>query len=177
MLSISDYRVNSDWFYIAIAAILVDTFFIFLIKFSPKKPTFGINSLNDWYTRFGIFAVGADVLSLMIGIGFARYIYSLMEFKGSLLFFLLTVILFQLCHDLFFFLAVINPLPRGHNEMIDVFKDYAKENGGRILGVDSIMMISVAFGAGLLKGLPTHINTMVLILTLYSLCYILYTRS
>ena len=177
MLSISDYRVNSDWFYIAIAAILVDTIVIFLAKFSPKNPTIKVHSLNEWYRRFGVFAVSADVLSLMIGIGFARYIYSLLEFKGSLIFFLLTVILFQFCHDLFFFLAVINPLPRGHNEMIDVFKDYAKENGAKILGVDSIMMISVAGGAILLKGLPAHINTMVLILTLYSLCYVLYTRS
>ena len=176
MQSISDYRVVNDWFYITIAAIIVDTIVIFLTKFAPKDPYFGITALDDWYTRFGILAVGADVLSLMIGIGFARYIYTSAGFKGSFVFFLLTVILFQLFHDIFFFLAVIAPMPRGQNEMIDVFKDYAAENGGKILPADSLLMIGGVVGSMILKGLPTHINAMTLIITLYSLCFILYTK-
>jgi hypothetical protein len=178
MQSITDYKVVSDWFYIMTAAIIVDTITIinFKTKLVPNDGLFGIKALDDWYRRFGIFAVGADVLSLMIGIGFARYIYTSAGFKGSLSFFLLIVILFQFCHDLFFFLAVIAPMPRGQNEMIDVFKDYAAENGGKILGADALMMIGVALGSMVLKGLPAHINMMTLIITLYSLCFILYTR-
>ena len=176
MQSITDYRVVNDWFYITIAAIIVDTVVIFLTKYAPKEPYFGVTALDDWYTRFGILAVGADVLSLMIGIGFARYIYTSAGFKGSFVFFLLTVILFQLFHDIFFFLAVIAPMPRGQNEMIDVFKDYAAENGGKILPADSLLMIGVVVGSMILKGLPTHINAMTLIITLYSLCFILYTK-
>ena len=176
MQSITDYRVVNDWFYITIAAIIVDTVVIFLTKYAPKEPYFGIKSLDDWYNRFGILAVGADVLSLMIGIGFARYIYTSAGFKSSFVFFLLTVILFQLCHDIFFFLAVIAPMTRGHNEMIDVFKDYAAENGGKILPADSLLMIGGVVGSMILKGLPTHINAMTLIITLYSLCFILYTK-
>lgn len=176
MQSITDYRVVNDWFYITIAAIIVDTVVIFLTKYAPKEPYFGIKSLDDWYTRFGILAVGADVLSLMIGIGFARYIYTSAGFKSSFVFFLLTVILFQLCHDIFFFLAVIAPMTRGHNEMIDVFKDYAAENGGKILAADALLMFGGVVGAMILKGLPTHINVMTLIITLYSLCFILYTK-
>ena len=177
MQSISDYRVTSDWFYITIAAIIVDTVVIFLTRLAPKEPYFGVKALDDWYTRFGLLAVGADVLSLMIGIGFARYIYTFAGFKGSLVFFLLTVFLFQLCHDIFFFLTVIAPMPRGQNEMIDVFKDYAAENGGMILPADSLLMLGGVLASMVLKGLPTHINVMTLIITLYSLCFILYTKK
>jgi len=159
------------------AAIIVDTIGLFLTRYAPSKPVFGVKYLNEWYDKFGILAVAADVLSLMIGIGFARYIYTSAGFKGSLFFFLLTVILFQLCHDLFFFLAVIAPMSRGQNEMIDVFKDYASENGGKILGADALLMISVALGSMILKGLSAHSNVMTLIITLYSLCFILFTRK
>ena len=60
--------------------------------------------------------------------------------------------------------------------MIDVFKDYAAENGGKILPADSLLMIGGVVGSMILKGLPTHINAMTLIITLYSLCFILYTK-
>ena len=60
--------------------------------------------------------------------------------------------------------------------MIDVFKDYAAENGGKILAADALLMTGGVVGSMILKGLPTHINVMTLIITLYSLCFILYTK-
>ena len=131
--------------------------------------------LDEWYKRFGLAAVGADVLSLLNGIAAARYIYTTLNLKPSLLLFLLVVVLFQLCHDIFFYVAVITKLPSGKNEIIDVFKAYGQENGGKILVADALMMIATALVSVTLKSIPNHITVSTLLLTLYSLCFILYT--
>ena len=174
-MGITNYTNTNDWFYIVPAAILVDTIVIFLTKYAGPKPYFKVEALDEWYKRFGLAAVGADVLSLLIGIAAARYIYTALNLKPDLFLFLLVVILFQLCHDLFFYIAVIRQLPAGKNEMIDVFKAYGQENGGKILVADSLMMIGTALSANILKSIPNHITVSTLLLTLYSLCFILYT--
>jgi len=138
-------------------------------------PIFKARALNDWYNRFGIAAVGADVISILIGIAAARYIYTYLGLKGPL-FFLLVLVLFQMCHDIFFYLFVILPIPQGHNQMIDVFKAYAKENGSKIVGVDSLMMITSVFIGAFLKSIPDHYSVATSLVTLYSMCYMLYTR-
>ena len=174
-MDISNYKTTSDWIFITTAAILVDTVVIFLTKYAGQDPYFKVESLDNWYKQFGIFAVAADVLSLMIGIAAARYIYSATGLKWSPLFFILAVVLFQFCHDVFFFLAVIRQLPAGKNGMIDVFAAYARENGGKILVADSLMMISTAAAAMFLKAAPNHITVSTLLVTLYSLCFIMFT--
>ena len=59
--------------------------------------------------------------------------------------------------------------------MIDVFKAYGQENGGKILVADALMMIATALLSVTLKSIPNHITVSTLLLTLYSLCFILYT--
>jgi hypothetical protein len=59
--------------------------------------------------------------------------------------------------------------------MIDVFKDYADENGGRILVADALILLGTLFFAMVLKSLPTHFTFFAGILSLYTLCFILYT--
>jgi len=138
----------------------------------------GTMALNDWYERFGIFAVGADVMSLMIGVVAARFLYTYF-FKSvmdwSPLYFMLCVVLFQLFHDLLFYFTTIKGLPRGYNEMIDVFQDYAKENGAKILVADALMVIATAGGAMYLKSIPLHFVFIGLLVLLYALCFILFT--
>ena len=174
-MGITNFTTTADWFYIVPAAILVDTVVIFLTKYAGPRPYFKVDALDEWYKRFGLAAVGADVLSLLIGIAAARYIYTALNLKPSLLLFLLVVVLFQLCHDIFFYVAVITKLPSGKNEMIDVFKAYGQENGGKILVADALMMIATALVSVTLKSIPNHITVSTLLLTLYSLCFILYT--
>jgi hypothetical protein len=97
--------------------------------------------------------------------------------EWNIMLFLLIVVLFQACHDIFFYLSTIVRLPRGENGMIDVFQDYAKENGAWILVADAAMMISTAVGAMALKALPSHVTPSVLLVTLYSLCFIMFQKS
>jgi hypothetical protein len=61
--------------------------------------------------------------------------------------------------------------------MIDVFKEYAEENGSKILFADAAMMVSSAFFAMILKGLPVDQSVFVGLLMMYTLPYILETRG
>ena len=177
MLSnITNYKNVNDWFYLVPAAIVVDFIVITLTKYSGKAPYFKVDALDAWYTQFGTLAMASDVLSALIGIMISRYIYTGLGLKNPLLF-LGIVIAFQLVHDAFFYLAVIRPLPVGHNKMIDVFKAYSEENGAKILVADALILLSTVGIASLLKSLPDHITIATSLIAMYSLTYIVYTRK
>ena len=173
---LTDYRKTEDYLYIITAAIVVDLVVIFLARYPGPSPMFKVKALNDWYEKFGFLAAAADILSLIIGVTAARYLYTGLGLKNSLWFFVAVVVLFQLCHDIFFFVAVITQMPKGENKMIDVFSDYAKENGVKILISDALMMISTTLLAAFLKGLPAHVSASSMIVSLYALCFALYTK-
>jgi hypothetical protein len=175
MKTITNSNAVGDILYIFVAALVVDFLTVLITKYPGPKPYFTVKALDDWYTRFGLTAVAADVLSVMIGVVAARYIFTAFGLSGTLIF-VAVLLIFQLCHDAFFFLAVIQPLPRGENTMINVFKDYATENGGKILIADALLVLGTAAGATLLKNLPFHVTGFVGLVTAYALCFVTYTK-
>ena len=175
MKTITDFNSVGDIIYIFVAALVVDFLTVLITKYPGPSPFFTVKALDDWYTKFGAMAIAADVLSVMIGVVAARYIFTAFGLSGTLIF-VAVLLIFQLCHDAFFFLAVIQPLPRGENTMINVFKDYATENGGKILIADALLVLGTAAGATLLKNLPFHVTGFVGLVTAYALCFVTYTR-
>lgn len=176
MVSITNYKATGDWFYILPAVALLELIVLFLCKY-PMNPTSPfIITLNKWYDTFGPVAVLADIMSMSIGIAAARYIFTALGFKGILAF-LAVVVAFQLAHDILFFTAVLQPMPPGHNKIIDLLRIYGNENGVKVLVGDALMMLGcVGFAYGL-KSLPAHITTAVALVSVYALCYIIYTRD
>ena len=173
--NITNYNQNGDWFYLVIGAIVVDFIVIVLAKYPGPDPYFKVRALNEWYDRFGVLAAISDITSALIGFGAARYIYTWASFKGSLLF-AACIIAFQLFHDAFFYLAVILKLPKGENQMIDVFKSYAAENGSKILVADALILLGTAGIGSFLKSLPAHYTVSTGLLSIYAMTYILYTK-
>jgi hypothetical protein len=177
---IGNYKIVSDLVYIVIAVLAVDVAVIFLTRFFPE--VFGAN-LNRWYDLFGLNAVIADVLIIVIGFLIARYIYTgyvkekFADGQWNPLMFTGTLVGVQLLHDLAFYYGVITQVPRGHNAMMDVFKDYAASGGGKILFGDALMMIASAGIAMSIKPLPAHIVAAFGTLVAYALPYILYTKN
>lgn len=176
---IGNYKNVYDLVYILIAVLIVDVAVLFLVRYSPEL--FG-QALNRWYNAFGLNAVIADVLILFLGFIVARFVYTKfvknqyangkwcpMKFVG-------TLVGVQVLHDLLFYFGVINQVPRGHNAMIDVFKDYSAA-GPKILAGDAVMMIASAGIAMLLKAQPSHLVASIGALTTYALPYILYTKN
>lgn len=174
---ISNFNTVSDLIYICIAVLTVDVVVIFLTRFYPE--IFGRN-LNRWYDLFGLNAVLADVLIIVLGFVIARYIYTWAispkigwnpwAFTG-------TVVGTQFVHDILFYLGVISPIPKGHNLMMDVFKDYAASGGAKILFGDGLMMVASCGLAMALKTSPAHIVASFGLLVSYALPYVLYTRN
>jgi hypothetical protein len=176
---ISNYKQVYDLVYIIIAVLIVDVAVIFLTKYSPEM--FG-PVLNKWYDIFGLNAVIADILIIVIGFIIARYVYTeyikknYADGKWSPYKFVGTLVGVQLIHDLLFYYGVITQLPRGHNSMIDIFKDYSAA-GPIVIGGNAVLMTVSAGIAMLLKSQPAHIVASVGILTTYALPYILYTKN
>jgi hypothetical protein len=173
--NITNYNQTGDWFYLVIAAIVVDFVVIVMSKYAGPRPFFKVAALNDWYTRFGALAAASDITSALIGIAAARYIYTALALTGAAAF-VACIVGFQLFHDAFFYLAVIKPLPTGENQMIDVFKAYAAENGAMILVADALILLSTAGLGSVLKGLPVHYTVSTAFVSIYAMTYILYTK-
>jgi hypothetical protein len=163
------------------AAAIVDIIIVFIIRYMPiLLGNHSFKDVNVWYNSFGLNAVIADVLSITIGmlVGQGIYTYAVAPVLGwSLLAFLGVVVAFQFAHDLFFYLFVILPIPKGHNGMIDVFKAYAKSGQSGILFVDAAMMISTALLSSFLYSQPAVATILSGSIAVYSLPYILTTRN
>lgn len=172
---LTNFNSNGDWFYIILAGLIVDYIAVFFAKYPGSSPYFKVSALNEWYTKFGAIAVASDVLGMYIGIFVARFLYTYFKFNNWI-YFIGILLAFQLFHDLFFYLAVILVLPPGHNQMIDVFKNYANENGSKILFVDGLMLVSTMFIASGLASMSTSYVIGIYLLKLYAFTYILYTN-
>lgn len=175
---ITDYTDIGDWTYILLAILIIDLIVLFLTKYLPD---FLGRNLNIWYEKFGLNAVIADVFIIAIGFALARYAYTYFQpvnLNGfNLWLFLGLLVGIQFLHDIFFYLFVILPIPKGHNRMMDVFKDYAASAGGKILVADGAMMLGSAIIAMILKEAPPHLTALVGLFSIYTLPYILETTN
>jgi hypothetical protein len=175
---ITDYTEIGDWSYILLAILIIDLIVLFLTKYFPD--ILG-KAINVWYERFGLSAVLSDIFIIAIGFALARYAYKYFQplsYDGfNLPLFIGLLVGIQLLHDIFFYLFVIKPIPRGHNRMMDVFKDYAASGGGKILVADAAMMVGSAFLAMVLKEAPADITVLVGLFSIYTLPYILETTN
>jgi len=173
--NLANYRANEDWWFILPAILFVDVFIIFLCRFYPQ--VFG-KSINDWYDKFGLAAVLSDVMIIAIGIAIARYVYSIffMESEGwSIYYFVALAVIIQIIHDIIFAYGVVDKIPQGHNDMIDVFKTYIK-GGPKILLVDAVMIAGSIGIAAAMKNQDSHYTVSGFLVTAYALSYILFTN-
>ncbi len=173
---ISKWGEVKDLFYILVAVLIVDVVGIFLFRYYPDF--FGC-VINQWYDKYGLAAVLSDITVIVIGFLIARYIYTrfLQKTYGwSIWLFIAVVVVVQFIHDIIFYKGVILPIPKGHNAMMDTFKAYAVENGGKILIADAIMMIASSLIGSSLKTQGDEVTSSIGILFVYALTYILYTK-
>ena len=118
--------------------------------------------------KFGLGALLADVLSLMLFFLIAKFIYPFVFKQYNLLYFLVLIVGVQTTHDLLFGLFLDQYT--GKSEILNVFKSYKKELGPAILIADSLMAISTALLEKFLA--PNLVLTLVL---LYVSPYLLFS--
>jgi uncharacterized protein YacL len=153
---------------IGIAAAIVDFVTIVLSKFFFNMGT----SLDKWYAKFGMTAVLSDVLVMVLGIQLALFI----EPKAGIFLLLVMAVSIQIIHDILFYFLVIETVPHGQNEIIDLFKEYASEMSWTIVVYDSFMIGSTVFLAHTLAKIQQTSVNFIGLLTVYALTYIVYTK-
>jgi hypothetical protein len=156
------------WLSLLTATAWVDFAVIVLSKFLPLT-----KALDTWYAKFGVVAVGSDILIIVLGIALAQLVVP--TAKGLTL--VGIAVLIQVIHDVLFYVGIIRGVPSGQNAIIDLFKRYASEGSWKIIVADSAMVASSVF---LMEWMNENISkdwiAFAGILAVYSLLYILYTK-
>lgn len=173
---IYNFNDTSDLIYIFFGILSLDVIVLFLTRYYK----IGGKYLNEWYDQFNVLAVLADVMIIFIGFLITRYVYTSFifeKFEYSLVYFLVLLVAVQAIHDIFFYKGVIEQIPFGHNEMMDVFKKYAEDLGATVIGGDALLMVGSALIALFYKYIPSHAFVSISSLFVYALPYILFTRN
>mgnify|MGYP001491226800 CR=1 FL=1 len=170
---ISNFKNVNDYLPIFNATLITDLAVIILFFYIIPNRS---KTLEKWYMRFNLSAVVADVFIIVIGFILARYAYSKLFTKWDLLKFLMVIVSIQVVHDFLFYFFFMSVPPK-KNYMIDMFKEYAKENGIKALIADSCMMIVATLLACILKNMSLNSNIILMISLVYLVPYLVYIKK
>jgi hypothetical protein len=166
---ISNFSDTSDYLPLLNGILFTEVTIIFL----TLTKVINTKVLIQWYRKYGIFAIAADVLIVMIGAILTRFFYPFFFSSFNLFFFILLGIIIQCIHDVTFYYLFVN-IPRGVNKVFDTFKDYASEVKGKaILGNSAMIIFSFLF-ASMMKVQSLNANIISLVCNLYFYPYTLY---
>ncbi len=174
---ISEYEEMPDWYFLAVAVILVEVVTIAAVRFFPSF--FG-KGVNVWYNRFSITAVLGDITIILLGFGLARYIYTewiYPKFDWNPLYFTGLSVAIQVVHDALFYLGIVTQVPAGSNAIIDLLKSYGQEVGAKAILADSIMMTGTSLLAMTLKTAAPHLILFLGLLGIYTVPFLLAKRN
>jgi len=169
--NISNFNNVNDYLPILNAIIIVDLFVILLSNINIIKS----EVLQEWYKKYNLSAVIADVLIIMIGFIIARFFYKYLFTEYNFIYFILLLVIVQVIHDYLFYL-LISSTPKKMNKIFDFFKLYAKESSYKAIIFDSLMMIFSCLFASLLAFNSLNINIIILIFLIYLIPYFIYTN-
>jgi hypothetical protein len=169
---ISNFGFTKDYLYILNGCISADLFIMFFLF---HNLAFQSKYLKIWYKKFTLSAVLADVLILMIGIIIARFFYGYLFTDFNIWKFTGLAVLIQIIHDILFYIMFKN-VPTGYSYILDFFKKYAREIGGKAIIGDSIMMIVACLLSSHMATRDVNINIITLITSLYLYPYNLYLK-
>jgi len=167
---ISNFNNVNDYLPLFNGVLITELIVLFLFN---HKILIKSKSLKDWYTKFNLSAVIADVFIIIIVFIIVRLIYSSIFTTFSIVKFIALLVIVQTIHDILFYFLVTN-IKRGTNKMIDTFKDYIKEHKSNILIADSLMMISGGLLASYMASYNLNVNIGLLILLIYLIPFFIY---
>ena len=168
--NISQFGDTSDYLSIFNGVLITDMIVIGLLIGGAIKSSV----LKTWYKDLSLSAVIADVLIIFIGIIIARFLYPYIFKEYSLVKFILLAVGIQVIHDILFYQLCVS-VPRGKSQILDIFKDYGRENGYKAILSDSAMMVSSILIGSYLKGTSLNTNMITMISAVYILPYLIYS--
>lgn len=169
-----NYNNKFEYIPILTANIYADLLIIFVtfsgILYSRK------NIINQWYKKYRLSAMIADILIGVLYLLLARYIVFYFKLNLDLFTFTLLAIIIQIILDFSFYLF-FSIIPKGNNDMLDYFKKYAKEVGINALLGDSILVVVGVIISAFLNQMSFDYNIIILILSIYITPYLIYMKD
>jgi uncharacterized protein YacL len=170
--NISDFKNNDDLLPIFLAVLIIDFIVILIAKYS----TFFGKQINVWYDKLGMTAVLLDVFIIVIGLLITRFIFTYFNLTFSAIKFIIVALIVQIVHDFGLYKFFIKN-HKGGNLILEIYKDYAKENGVKIILADSMMVLGSCLLAMYLKSISIYNNIFLLILVIYLIPYFILLRK
>ena len=168
-----NYNNKFEYIPIITANIYADLFIIF-VTFS--KIYINIKSLEDWYKKYRLSAMIADILIGVLYILLGRYLVYNSGLQVGLTAFAAICVLIQIIFD-FLFYIFFTIVPKGSNDMLDFFKGYSKEVGAGALLGDSFLVIMAVIISALLNQSSYDTNIVFLIISVYLTPYFIYMKD
>jgi len=168
-------HISDKFEYIPIltANIYADLFIIFL-TFSGIF--YKSASLTKWYKKYRLSAMMADILIGVLYILLGRYVVSYFKLDVGLTAFAAICVGIQVIFD-FLFYFFFSAVPYKSNDMLDFFKEYAKETKLDAIFGDSVLVIFAVILSALLNTQSVDFNIVGLIISLYLVPYFIYMRD
>ena len=140
----------------------------------------GGQSANAFYDTFGLEGILAKGGWIVLLFHLARWCYTRFYVQGiarvwSPFVFVSILLAIQSVHDLLFYYGIIKNVPAGKNEMIDVLRTYANENGSRVLTEHAILLILASVFAMIFKESSELLVFLVVVLGILALPILLAT--
>jgi threonine/homoserine/homoserine lactone efflux protein len=168
-----NYNNKFEYIPIITANIYADLFIIFV---TFAKIYINIKSLRDWYKKYRLSAMIADILIGVLYILLGRYLVYNSGLQVGLTAFAAICVFIQIIFDLLFYIF-FTIIPKGSNDMLDFFKGYSKEVGAGALLGDSFLVIMAVIISALLNQSSYDTNIVFLIISVYLTPYFIYMKD
>ena len=168
-----NFENKFEYLPIITANIYADLFIIFA---TFSRIYYKILTLEDWYKKYRLSAMIADILIGVLYILLARYLVYTLKLNVGLTVFAFLCVVIQVIFDFLFYLF-FTLAPLGSNNMLDFFKGYAKEVGVNALFGDSVLVILAVVISALLNARSFDTNIVFLILSIYLTPYFIYMKD
>jgi len=168
-----NYNNKFEYIPIITANIYADLFIIFI---TYAKIYVKFKSLENWYKKYRLSAMIADILIGVLYILLGRYIVYKSGIKVGLTSFAGICVFIQLIFD-FLFYILFTIIPNGSNDMLDYFKVYSKEAGTSALLGDSFLVIMAVILSALFNRMSYDTNIVLLIMSIYLVPYFIYMKD
>tara|TARA_Y100001935_G_scaffold243529_1_gene235039 strand:- start:631 stop:1227 length:597 start_codon:yes stop_codon:yes gene_type:complete len=132
--------------------------------------------LTKWYKKYRLSAMLADILIGVIYLLIARYIVYTLKQDVNLFEYAVIAVLVQIFFD-FLFYIFFSLVPKGSNNMLDLFKDWAKYAKQDALWGDSILILFGVVLSSYLNTQTLNTNLFTLIVGLYLIPYVIYMKD
>lgn len=169
----TNFRDKFEYVPIITANIYADLFIIY-VTFS--RIYYKFVTLEEWYKKYRLMAMVADILIGVLYILLGRYLVYSLDLNIGLTVFALLCVVIQVIFDFLFYL-LFTIVPLGTNHMLDFFKSYSKEVGVNALFGDSVLVVLAVIISALLNARSFDTNIVFLILSVYLAPYFVYMKD